>query len=183
MKIIHFIPFLILMYNTNCFAQKNYSDGYIISLNDDTIYGKIKNSRTFGSYNSRTRSIRFIDKNGKNEKFLASKIKGYSKSGILNFLTITDLNRGPFFAQILIKGPLTLLSYTIDNKYGGYMILILKHINKKSTQKVEVLDFKNGMANYISDYPELSQKIINKELRYADIEIIVREYNEWYNRK
>jgi predicted nuclease of restriction endonuclease-like RecB superfamily len=45
-----------------------------------------------------------------------------------------------------------------------------------------LLKFNKNMADYVKDYPELAQKIINKEEGYKNINIeaIIREYNEWH---
>ena len=42
------------------------------------------------------------------------------------------------------------------------------------------MEFKSDLSDYFSDYSELKQQLLNKELRYADLEIIVNKYNKWY---
>lgn len=45
-----------------------------------------------------------------------------------------------------------------------------------------LLKFKKTMSEYLSDCPEIAEKIANKEEGYqwANLEDIIREYNDWY---
>jgi len=43
--------------------------------------------------------------------------------------------------------------------------------------------FRKNAAEYFKDYPELSQKIKNKEYKYDDIEEVVTMYNQWKSGK
>ena len=47
-----------------------------------------------------------------------------------------------------------------------------------------LMKFSKNMADYVSDYPELAQKIANKQEGYKNINIedIIKEYNGWYIR-
>ncbi|NJO69738.1 MAG: hypothetical protein HC830_11055 [Bacteroidetes bacterium] len=51
-------------------------------------------------------------------------------------------------------------------------------VNKQLTRVWES-NFKTKMADYFSDYAELRNLILNKELRYNDLEIVVAKYNTW----
>jgi len=142
----------------------------------------------------------FKESEGKEKKYRADKIKGYSISGILNYVTIRDLDEGPFFARIIINDNLMLLAsswncgrYYLGTNYSGPDNKILNdairksrffllHVNKNSTHKINQLFFKEDMTEYFSDYSDLQRMIMNKELRYADIEIIVKKYNEWFSK-
>ena len=48
-----------------------------------------------------------------------------------------------------------------------------------------LIGFKKKMSKLVADYPELAKKIADKEegYRWADIEKIVKEYNNWYKEK
>ena len=74
------------------------------------------------------------------------------------------------------------------NATGGYTtgqssysndVYYLYNTKTSITTKVYQLDFKNQMAGYFSDYVKLKNMILNKELRYRDLEIIVETYNKW----
>ena len=116
-----------------CNAQKNFSEGYIINLNNDTIHGKIKDSKSTFELNRKAIKIHFIDSSGKEESFLATKLKGYSKAGISNYKSLTDLNEGPFFAKIIIQGPLTMLVESEWDYQSMSTRLFLVHINNIGT--------------------------------------------------
>ena len=187
-RIFFFLTFFCCCLETN--AQKNFSEGYIILLSGDTVYGKVNDH--FRAYNNMPKKIKFIGKEGKEEKYLANKIKGYSKGDVSKYISIADLkDHSPFFAKVLIEGPVTLLTTAVEYSGGintndvfslsnKTIYYFLKHLRKKSTHQVSDLQFKADMSNYFSDYPELQQQIINKELRFADMEIIVTKYNQWY---
>lgn len=83
------LTILFLAVFTLCYGQKNYSDGYIITLQNDTIQGKIRDR--FGMrLQIAPRKINFIDSTGTTIKYLPKELKGYSKAGIVDYLTIQD---------------------------------------------------------------------------------------------
>ena len=138
--------------------------------------------------------INFIDSTGTKIKYLPKDINGYSKAGIVDYLTIQD-DFGKNFARLLIDGEIKLLAIknagtnlsSTPNGQGGFTTGYSTYSNdvyylfnsRTSITKVLQLDFKNQMADYFSDYDKLKKMIINKELRYHDLEIIVETYNKW----
>ena len=185
---------LFLSIFTLSFGQKNYSEGYIITLENDTVHGKIRDR--FGMRLQIAPSkINFIDSNGNTIKYLPKDIKGYSKAGIVDYLTIQD-DFGKNFARLLVDGEIKLLMIkkkgtnmtSTPNGQGGfttgqstysYDAYYLFNTRTSIAKKVIQLDFKNQMADYFSDYEKLKNMILNKELRYRDLEIIVETYNKW----
>ncbi len=176
------------------FAQKNFSEGYVITAAGDTTYGKINNKR---SGNDKHNQITFVDKEGNVKTFSAKELRGYSRGDVFNYRTIRDIGAEDFFARVLIEGPVTLLG--IDEKesflnhyygtnsrnslyrsYDSNSRYFLCHINKEGTEELRSISFKSKMAEYFSDYEELKLLIENKELQKEDIEIIVSKYNKWY---
>ena len=177
-----FTLFLIILISDYCSGQKNFSEGFIISLNGDTLFGKVNDN--CNGLNFKPINIKFIGEDGKEKKYKANSIKGYSKSGIVNYLSIRDLNEGPFFAKILVSGTVSLLASIVQTGAstgkGMDARMFLIHSNKSKTHEVFSMEFKSDLSDYFSDYSELKQQILNKELRYADLEIIVNKYNKWY---
>lgn len=181
-----------VFFSLTTFGQKDFYEGYIIALNDDTVYGKIKDKRPAVSMNQKPIKISFIGSNNIQITFLASQLKGYSKGDIKNYVSIRDLNEGPFFSRVLVKGPLSLLTTQVEGVafYKNQPAMLpqrvndsrefLVHKNKKRTIEISMLEFKKQMAEFFADYYELQQSILNKELRYSDLEIIVSRYNDWY---
>ena len=58
-------------------------------------------------------------------------------------------------------------------------VFYLSNSRTSSARRVVQMDFKYQMSNYFSDYDKLKNMILNKELRYRDLEIIVETYNKW----
>lgn len=180
------------------FGQKNYSDGYVITLQNDTLHGKIRD-RFLIRFQLAPNIIKYMDNNKIITKYKPKEIKGYSKAGLVNYMTIQDdFNKN--FARILINGEIKLLtirksgSYSnsssngiggTDTSYDSYSkdLYFLYNSLTSQTTKVYQIDFKNQMTNYFSDYEELKILINNKELRYSDLEIIVEKYNQWKKEK
>jgi hypothetical protein len=177
-------------------AQKNYCEGYIITSNNDTIYGKVRDNFTF-KLTGGTGKVSFVDSKGKEETYKAKEIVGYSKAGIANYLSI-DIGLRHDFARIVVDGEVLLLSHkytrtkptvSSDTKMGTLAVssatteevedLYLYRRNSKKLTFVQDFNFKKNMADYFSDDPELKDMISNKELRAPDIEIIVQKYNKW----
>jgi len=185
----------------HCKAQRNFTKGYIISLNDDTLFGYIQDVNPLSKVNTKPIKICFLGDVGVRKTYKASKIKGYCVADNLHYVAIRDLNEGPFFAKVLMNGKVTLLAMSVN--YGPYKTVdsysdpahklfdeamrksrfFLRHENKISTHEINTLFFKDDMAEYFSDYPELHDKIISKELKYEDLEIIVGKYNERFANK
>lgn len=61
------------------------------------------------------------------------------------------------------------IAYFITMKYSGGMVMTL---GNKST-------FKNNASNYLQDYPELSQEILDKKYNDRDMIEVVNRYNDW----
>ncbi|MDH5598310.1 MAG: hypothetical protein OEY34_04250 [Cyclobacteriaceae bacterium] len=187
-----FTLFILFIFQLS-FAQKNYSDGYIITLANDTLHGKVRDK--FVAFLIAQEKINFMDNDGNVTKYLAKDIKGYSKAGLLVYLTVPD-NFGKKFAKLVVDGEVKLLILTktgtntasSPNGAGGFNhtqssyskdIYYLYESNTEKSTIVMRLDFKNQMANYFSDYEKLKNMILNKELRYNDLEVIVETYNKW----
>lgn len=190
-----FLMTLGLVLTQTTFAQKNYSEGFIITLEHDTIYGRVRDRFPF-RFPYAADKVVLMDSNGVKMKYIPREITGYSKAGMVNYLTIQDgLKKS--FARLLVDGDIKLLTirktnthtYAMPNGTGGfytgfggsytYDVLYLYKTSTSVTTKVTHLDFKNSMAVYFYDCQPVREMIMNKELRYNDLEIIVEKYNKW----
>ena len=194
-----YLVFIFLVAGHATIAQKNFSEGFIVTLTKDTITGKVKDYFP-GRLQFAPKKIAFIDSTGIEKIYLPKDLSGYSKAEIANYLSI-DFGYGKNFAQVKIDGYITLLSIKskgtstmfIPNGTGGttmatggyYETETFYLYKKKEITYLEVTKpgFKDWVANFLSDYPELKEMILKKELRYEDIEIIVEKYNKWKNQQ
>lgn len=92
------------------------------------------------------------------------------------------------FAKVLIKGKINLYSYFkyeyISNLNNGLIpIMDTDWIIEKDGQadQLSKKNFKKVINNYLKDYPELTQQIIDKSLEYKDTYKIVQLYNEHFS--
>ncbi len=190
-----FIVFIVVVAGYTSAAQKNFSEGYIVTLGKDTIIGKVKDYFP-ARFQIAPKKIAFIDSAGAEIVYLPKDLSGYSKAGIANYLSV-DFGYGKNFVRIEIDGFITLLSIkskgssTMFTPYGagGFntvsggsynteTFFLYKKIDN-SYLEVTKMGFKDWVANFVLDYPKLKEMILNKELRYDDIEIIVEMYNKW----
>lgn len=186
------ITIILLLIIQVSFAQKNYSAGYVITLENDTIHGKIRDRFPF-RFHTAHKKIKIIDQNGEKTKFKAKEVKGYSKSGIIEYMTVQD-DLGKSFARVLLDGDIKLLTIhksgthslsepnaaggisSTHDTYSDHHYFLYNSATSQAT-KVNPFIFKNQMGEYFSDYEKLAKMIENKELRIQDLEIIVTRYN------
>ena len=189
------ITIILLAAGFTTVAQKCFSEGYIITLKNDTIRGKVKDYFP-ARFSLAPRKIAFIDSTGVEKVYMPRDLSGYSKADIANYLSV-NLGNGKNFASIEIDGYITLLSLKskgtstmfVPNGVGGmntvsggsYNTEIFYLYKKQDGTFLEVtkMGFRDWVANFLADDTKLKEMIINKELRYDDIEIIVKMYNQW----
>ncbi|HLN53877.1 MAG TPA: hypothetical protein VK212_09220 [Lentimicrobium sp.] len=200
------IVFLSLIISTASQAQENstgsdiitvestfldYSDGYIITLSNDTIYGSIKNR--FGN-KSQFYSGKVVLKGtrGRKTTYYPTEIKGYCISDVEYYLSIQD-GKKMRFASLIVDGEIKLLKIYNQNNVpysSGAVVVTLSYLANPyielylyktatgETTKVMKRDFNTVMSVYFSDCKPVSEMILNKELRYDDLEIIVDRFNK-----
>lgn len=175
-------------------AMRDYSYGYIITLQNDTIYGRIKDrfpDRGPLAYDK----VVLKDKNGDKTKYYPIDIKGYCKGDEEYYLSIQDGSM-KFFAKVIVDGEVKLLRIhkrtTLAYPTGGgnvgyisdsYTTYYLYKTTTGEATKVKQRDFYRVMSEYFNDCEPVSQMILNKELCYKDLEIIVEKYNKWKKEK
>ncbi|NJK95399.1 MAG: hypothetical protein HC905_11240 [Bacteroidales bacterium] len=183
------ICILLLFTATSLFAQNNFTEGYVITWQNDTIHGKIRERSPFMADDL----VELKNMRGTVIKFTSRDIKGYSKSGIVHYIII-DNGWKQEFARIINDGEIKLLlirrksTTTSSTDMSGLIhsgdsyikeeYYLFNVVNKQLTRVWES-NFKTKMADYFSDYAELRNLILNKELRYNDLEIVVAKYNTW----
>jgi hypothetical protein len=186
--------------------------GYVITHDNDTIYGYIKlnnhvsNQQKALFYNS-SDDKKFTEKyKPKDIKAYKTGSRFYSS---FKFWPETEAKGHHFFYR-MIAGPISLyvwyyetteqskerlkiddeniLNSKIDLSFSedelSTQLIGIKHSGEPTQlDKLKFLtNFKKNMSKYVEDYPELAEKIANKEegYQYANLEEIIKEYNAWY---
>ena len=180
--------FITVLFLFACFLNKNgitqnrtFTDGYLITLDNDTIYGKTKNRDCM--------YLLFYDKEGKKSKYTPSKIKGFylgervyqngfitkGKEYISVFLNEFDNN---YYLYVRKKGYLDLYQFeTIHQKQSSYGIggviggAFTEIANSKSSGYYIKKD--NNKTLYI--IPSSQRKLIKFFEKYFSVETIIIE--------
>jgi hypothetical protein len=191
---------------TAIFAAK--VTGYYITRNNDTVYATIKVPVGWFtgeiSYISLQSKIKYYNSTGKKVALRpadAKKVYFEYDGETVVYLSCENtiglwtslFDDGKYiFLKLEIDGPLRLFTYYRQQQSGGYYngttwtgsysYTIEKYVLQKNGRELfrpAGMFFKKDMAAYLSDYPELAQKVLNKEFRQRDMEEIVEEYNRW----
>ncbi len=186
------IFFIFLLINTGYLQaqKKGYSEGYVVTLQNDTIHGLIKSKNRVAS----CRSVSFISDSGDKQKYTPREIKFYSKTRKIyrSFLLPDNILGAHAFMKELVKGKINLYIHyrTQQNSgmtangqqaYGSSTTVETFYLGRgdsKELVRVSQLDFKAQLSELVKDNDELSAMILNKEYRYDDIEEIIEIYNE-----
>ena len=194
MKIIKQLIFIVLFFPLFVIAQKYYESGYIITNNNDTISGFVKDRKSppFGKLYGK---IRFKNSSEK-RKYSPKQILGYKQgnrvfeslwleiSGALideKYTINPDINEKQFL-KVDLKGYLTLYQLEITDLDTDYIdqIPLFKREGENYLIRVTQGMFglkKKNLQIYFKDCPELIKKIVNQELKTPH-EIAVF-YNTW----
>ena len=186
--IIIFIPFALI-------AQKDFEKGYIVTLENDTISGMIKD-RKGGSFPKLYDKVYFKRKGHRKKKYGPDKILSYQR-GENKYESIWFQDHGiPFmgfyaskenlgekvFFQVIQKGYLSYYHLEFIHSDSGYIdaTTFFKKDDAQSFVQVYQGIFglkKKALAKYLKDYPELAEKIENGEIKNA-FEVL-NDYNSW----
>ncbi|MFN2396707.1 MAG: hypothetical protein ABR597_13580 [Bacteroidales bacterium] len=185
MMYIRFIQLLVvfLIISFSLYGQKDYEKGYVVNLENDTLYGKIKDRKP-GLFPEIYQKIRF-KKEGSHfrKKYNPNQIIGYKagervyesigierESHLLRTRYIITPNSQKSFLRVVQKDNLSYYHWEyIDNESNtlGYIPLLHKEGRTamvRATQGILGLK-KKILSEYFSDCPELVRKIEKKEIR------------------
>lgn len=185
----------ILMLPLSAFAQNDYHNGYIITIKNDTIEGRVKDRKSppFGRL---YKKIRFKRKNIFARKYEPDKILGYKQGDnqyetrwieVSNsffretYSSIPNSGERHFF-KVVIRGYLTYYQWEYEDGESDYIssIDLFKREDEPVLTRVTQGIFglkKKKLAKYFGDCPELVAKIQNKE--FKDPVEVINFYNEW----
>lgn len=182
------IPIFILIgWPQEIIAQNGFQEGYVVTKTNDTLYGVVRD-RKLGAFARLYKKIKFKGKKGKS-KYAAKDLIAY-KIGDITFEIMKISRTGQFFNQqlqlsddgdyeffkVIHKGNLSYYMLEFEDADSGH-IDANAYFNKENedilirvNQGIFGLKRKK-LARYFSDYTELSQRILNKQLNSA-LEIV-----------
>lgn len=202
MKQLNSILFQFILVITSSFcnnlnAQGGFQTGYVITNNNDTLFGDIKAKYTL--YAGKHKVILQVSDTKEKLNFSPLEIKRFKRGE--DIFEVIDLNKiisaGIFefysydslgFAQVLVKGFLSLYEISERSSYTTYgtghggsvtnTSWLLKKNNSSSLHQVKFFGYKKQMLNYFEDCRALQDKISDRELVRNDMIEIVKFYNE-----
>ena len=172
-----------LFITISLYGQKDFENGYVVNLKNDTLYGKIKD-RKHGSFPKIYKKIRFKEEGSHfKKKYSPNQIMGYKagervyesigierKSHLLRTLYLITSTRQKSFLRLVHKGNLSYYHWEyIDNEFNSLDYIPLFH-KEGTTEMVRatqgILGLKKKvLSEYFSDCPELVEKIEKKEIK------------------
>ncbi len=195
--------FCFLFVGAVTFSQKGYDAGYIIKNNGDTVRGKIKD-RKYTTSPGNSDKITFIDEKGNKDKITPNEIKAYCKRGSMFYRTLpVGLEAKKQFVQIIEYGEVILFGYT-SNSFVSTAFSSVKPTSSKDNHAISQTDvvyfyqkskdpnslmkvkrdkFESVSLFYFKDDAKLIKQIEDKSLKYQDIELVVKMYNEFVAKK
>ncbi len=183
-----------LLFSLSVHAQKDYEKGYIITNNNDTLVGLVKDRKQppFGKLYNKV----YFKKKHKKKKYRPDQIIAYKQgsrefvsiwidvsSNLINEKYTSIANQGEKeFLKVIEKGYLTYYQREFEYADSDYIehVSLFKRKDQFFLVRVNQGMFglrKNALTTYFIDCPELVDKIINSELK-TPIEIL-RFYNSW----
>jgi hypothetical protein len=174
---------IILLFSSSLYGQKDYEEGYVVNMRNDTLYGKIKDSKP-GPFAVLYKKIRFKEEGALfTKRYTAEKIKGY-KAGIRVYESIAlEMESRLFRTRYLISpsSPKSFLKVVHSGKLSYYHweyldsesktidYIPLFHIDGRDemvrvTQGILGLK-REALSEYFNDCPTLVQKIQKREIR------------------
>ena len=159
-------------------AQNNYQEGYVVTNQNDTLYGSVSDRRD-GPFGGIHEKIRLKGK-GLRKRFSPKRIKAY-KIGNTTFRSMYlfgEMN----FLKVVSEGYVNHYVFELQEQ-GEQLILDIDYFQKgelgpliRVTQGVFGLK-KKRLTAFFNDCPPLVQKIRNKEFKYAFE--VADFYNDW----
>lgn len=204
MQIIRYLFFLIaIICVSSCRTlsiPNNQPLDNIVLVTGDTLYGKVDYFQEQYVLSEFYRKIRFIDTNGRKRRFKRKKVRSYSVDGynyesfmldeetdifrngrFLDSKYYIDPNGVQHFLKVRTKGKLShyeLEWIDYDNNDLESSDLIRKTEDKFfiHTENVRSRVARKAVSNYLSDCPDIQQKIVQKDFEY--VFQVVDFYNE-----
>ncbi len=185
--------------STNPDEAKRWKPGYIVTLHDDTVQGKIRALQFMDPYYDYQRKVSF-EHDGVISEYLPVDIKGFSfddlaekNREIITLESVSDPREGGghIFSRIYCTGACKVYGYTItlsreseSMMSSGKAAPSLMAIEKKYLQlgrsefyPLRMIGFKKSMKEIFVMCPKIIAKLENKEYTYDNWQAMVKDYN------
>ncbi len=186
---------LSLVSSTNSSKKRTYK-GYVITTQQDTIYGTVKvSSPTINELR-----VRFKDENNKKSVYTPKDLQGYSfevprynRDGEKSMLLIqfkkrtakqspVKMGSKEIFAEVRVEGGITLYDYYVEkNARIGQMVEHQYYIEKEGEaefQQITRKNYKKVLKSLTADNSVLNKKIGKSGFGYKYLPKMVRIYNQ-----
>lgn len=160
-------------------GQKEAVDAVMVTASGDTVKAQVKPDRAerLSSY------IQVLDPATGTFKRKTPKDYKYFKIGNDEYFARKDKEGNSVFMLAVVKGEVSLYRHTYRRKKGsGYETEETDYFEKKNQTPLAVPSgskFRETVAAYFADHPEIPEKIRNKQYTEANTEDIALEYNDW----
>ena len=180
------------------FSQRNYLQGYVVSLNGDTVRGQID----YRGWETNPNRIEFKTSNNEIKSYTPIEIKGFGTQGDIYESAIVKTEIGEF-ADLIFKNDTTFLRtifwgskslYFYKEKNQGrerfyikdnstYELLLYKTYVKEQTEgglnvQVENKKYIGQLSLYLADCPGMQKKLSQLSYRKSSIEKLFLSYYE-----
>lgn len=157
----------------------DFVPGKIVLSNGDTLNVRIKPDRE----DRLSRQVQVWDSQSNGAKRYQPKDLKYYTFDKAEYFTLKDEEGKSVFMEANVKGEASLYGYTYREESGKKEVVTDFYIKKIGGGLIKVPTqpgrFKTDMAVYFADYPQLAEKIENKQYGYYDMEAVTEEYNAW----
>lgn len=158
---------------------EDFDPGVIVLSNGDTLQVRIKPDRE----EKMARQIQVWDpQNNGPKRYLPKDLKYFSVNKE-NYYSLKDEEGKSVFMEQKVDGSAKLYGYSYREEKGKKEVVTDFYIKKEGGGLIKVptqpSKFKSDMALYFSDFPQLSEKIANRQYGYYDMEAVTEEYNDW----
>ncbi len=152
-----------------CFSVKGQST--IITMRGDSLSGTYEIGKRGDS-----EIVELVEANGKKRKLKLFDVK-YIRTADSEIIEPIKLENRYTFGKLISRGYLSL--YAIKGEYSksGFGEKVLVKLDGTSAVVPGALGFRKAMSRFLSDCPEVSQKIRDKKLSKNDLDTIIEQFN------
>lgn len=155
-----FCILILILSVSSCFSQDNLVDGFIVTVKNDTVFGKLKEKNY-----STSRSVKLYN-DKKNSTYSVEKIKKLNVNGNL-YVTSENVIWSKQLFQKTVSGSVNLYN-------SGKIIYLGAYDND-----INIENLNSSLKFYCNDYPNFEDSI--KSINNSNVIGFIENYNKWKN--